>query len=261
MGLFDPNSDTFHVDPAYRALIREIGLDARGVFSDPRIVPWRSLADRDNCILEETAAGASQRLHVKRYVATASLTPAEQEQAGHQLLLEAQVPTAPLAAWGVLTNRRSFTIWQDLAGFTPADKLVESGLPFERLLEPTAELAAALHNAGLHHRDLYLCHFMAAGAEGSVELRLIDTARVRKLPGFPFRRRWIVKDLAQFWYSTTKLPVSDAQRERWLQIYAARRQIRPGSLRGAIVRKSRTIGRHDVRLNRKQPTRNVSIPE
>ncbi len=278
MSLFDPSRDSFHVAPAFTALMRRIGLDARAVFADPRIAPWRSLPDRDNCTLDDTDdAGSRLRLHVKRYPAAAGRpggpTTADLEQAGHQLLVDAGIPTAPLVAWGVLTDGRSFTIWRDLAGFTPGDKLVEQGFKFEPLLEPTAELAAKLHAAGLHHRDLYLCHFMidplAVGdlppstqvsPTESSPVQLIDVARVRRLPGWPLRRRWIVKDLAQFWYSTTKLAVTDDQRERWLAAYSAARGIRPVSLRGAILRKARSIGRHDASLNAREPTRNVSIP-
>lgn len=259
MGLFDPNSDSFHVGPAHQALVREMGIDARGVFTDPRIVAWRKLNDRQNCTLDEAVGGQRVRLHVKRYTAVPGPTPADDEQAGHRLLLDAGIATAPLVAWGVLTDRRSFTIWQDLTGFTPGDKLIESGIPFERILAPTADLAAKLHQAGLHHRDLYLCHFMVALAGDTVELRLIDTARVRQLPSLFLRRRWIVKDLAQFWYSTTKHAISEEQRERWLAIYANRRGVSPRSLRSAIRRKSNAIARHDRRLNEKQPTRNVSI--
>lgn len=280
MGLFDPSRDSFHVAPAFTPLMRRIGLDARGVFTDPRIVPWRSLPDRDNCTLDDTDdAGTKLRLHIKRYPAAGKAggqTTADLEQAGHRLLVDADIPTAPLVAWGVLTDGRSFTIWKDLAGFTPGDKLVEQGFAFEPLLMPTAELAAKLHAAGLHHRDLYLCHFMidplslGDGAlsedatpdsqPDSSPVQLIDVARVRRLPGWPLRRRWIVKDLAQFWYSTTKLAVTDDHRERWLAAYAAARGVRPTSLRGAILRKARSIARHDASLNARQPTRNVSIP-
>ena len=135
-------------------------------------------------------------------------------------------------------------------------------LPLERF-RPYLLVLARLHLAGLHHRDLYLCHFMARLEGGKAELRLIDSARVRRLPRLFQRGRWIVKDLAQFWYSTTKLPVTDAERDAWLARYARQRglsETEQSSLRWAIVRKSAWIARHDRRLSAKQPARNVSLP-
>lgn len=264
-----------HVNPQFQPLLREVGLDADGVFDDPRIRVWRTLPDRENGTLDEARPDGSRvRLHVKRYPAAAAggigETPAEVEARGHEFLATRGIPTAPLVGWGVLPDRRSFTLWLDLAGHTPGDKLVDRGFSFDRLLDPTADLAGKLHAAGLHHRDLYLCHFMAdpgaaggGGGTGPVDVRLIDVARVRPLPRFLTRRRWVVKDLAQFWYSTTKLPaVTDDHRERWLARYAAARGdgTRPASLRGAILRKVAAIARHDARLNARQPGRNVSIP-
>src|SRR6187402_508407 len=97
MGLFDRNSDTFHVTPAFAATIRRVGIDARGVFTDPRIQGWRKLADRENCTLDVAGdAGERLRLHVKRYTPVSTATPADEEQAGHRLLVEANIPTAPL---------------------------------------------------------------------------------------------------------------------------------------------------------------------
>jgi hypothetical protein len=178
------------------------------------------------------------------------------------LLERAGLPTVPLVAVGELADGRSFVITEDLTGFRPADKLIAEGAAFESLLAPTADLAARLHNAGLHHRDLYLCHFFVRtdAGDGACELRLIDAARVRPLPVFLTRRRWIVKDLAQFWYSTQSLAVTDAQRGRWLARYAERRdgRFRDG-LVGAIERKARAIARHDARLKISQPKRNVSL--
>ena len=52
--------------------------------------------------------------------------------------------------WGTLADGRSFILTEDLAGYRPADKLVESGTPFDQLLEPTADLTAQLHRASLH---------------------------------------------------------------------------------------------------------------
>ncbi len=257
----------FHVSPTHQPLFREIGLDGESVFTDERIKVWRSLPDRENCTLDERLAdGRVIRLHIKRYPgggrgSSLLRTPAGLEVAGYRLLAENGIPAAPLIAHGRLADGRNFVILQDLSGYTPADKLVERGTPFEALLEATARVAAKLHAAGLHHRDLYLCHFMASDEQVPVDIQLIDTARVARLNNLLTRKRWIVKDLAQFWYSTTKLNVTDEQRRRWLEVYADARQIASGPILKAIERKVQSIARHDVRLNEKQPRRNISLPK
>ncbi len=247
------------VNGEFQALIREIGLDENGVFSDERIVPWRKLADRQNCTLDaKLHDGGSVRLHVKRYAAVRSITPAQREFEGHRLLVDSGIPTAPLVAFGILPDGRSFTIFANLNGFTPADKLIEGGTAFEDLLNPTADLAANLHKHRLGHQDLYLCHFMVRS--GSAEVRLIDTARVGPLGNSLIRQRRMVKDLAQFWYSTTKLAITDEQRLRWLNRYSQARGIPDEISSSRVMRKVQAIARHDERLKLKQPGRNISIP-
>lgn len=256
------NDGALHVSGGYQPLLREIGIDADAVFDHPDITCWRKLPDRENCTLDANLSdGRHIRWHIKRYAPSpGQMTPADGDVAGHHLLESASIPTAPLVAHGNLRDGRSFVIFDDLAGYTPADKLIERGTPFESLLEPTADLAAKLHDAGLHHRDLYLCHFMAKLDDVKVDLKLIDTARVSRLPRF-FRRRWIVKDLAQFWYSTLKLPVTHDQRTSWLARYVLQRKIDgTEALRRSIERKARSIARHDARLHRNRPERDVSIP-
>jgi hypothetical protein len=252
----------FHVLPAWQPAMRQIGLDAETVFTHPGIRPWRKLADRENCTLDAEVDGRPIRLHVKRYAAARqSRTPAEIEFAGHQLLLTHGIPTATLVAWGGMADGRSSVIFEDLAGYKPADKLIEAGVDFALFQQSIADLAAKLHHAGLHHRDLYLCHFMIKPAGEQTDVRLIDPARVRKLPGFITRGRWIVKDLAQFWFSSLKVPLTDAQRAAWLLRYCQQRQL-PGAalMRQNIENKVRRIARHDAKLNELEPTRNVSIP-
>ena len=220
---------------------------------------WRSLPDRENATLDHVRPDGSRvRLHVKRYPPT-NAAAVDAEAAGHGRLVAAGLPTAPLLAHGRLGDGRSYAVYLDLADHTPADKwLAARPGQFDALLAPTADLAAALHDAGLHHRDLYLCHFMVT-ADGS-DVRLIDVTRVGRLANPLTRRRWVVKDLAQFWFSTAEHNVTDAQRAAWLARYADRRGLRAASLAAAVARKAAAIGRHDVRLNRRQPTRNVSLP-
>ena len=255
-------SAQFHVSGDYQPLMRMLALDAGTVFEHPDIVCWRRLPDRENCTLDaDLPDGRHVRLHVKRYPpAKRASTPADDEARGHQLLLDAGIPTAPLVGWGKLPDGRSFVIFDDLSGYKPADKLIEAGALFARLLEPTADLAAKLHNAGLHHRDLYLCHFMAASDGTRPDVKLIDPARVRPIPRL-LASRWIVKDLAQFWYSTLRPRVTDEQRLAWLHRYSSQRQItHVDELQRRVERKARSIARHDVRLHRSRPQRDVSIP-
>jgi heptose I phosphotransferase len=251
----------FFISPGYQPLMRVVGLDAEAVFNHPQIVAWRKLADRENCTLDAEFEGRAVRLHIKRYAAsrTAGPTPAEAEVASHRLLLDANVATLDVVGWGKLADGRSFFVTADLTGYRAADKLIDAGTPFEKLLAPTADMAGKLHRAGLHHRDLYLCHFFAKVEGDVVDVRLIDVARVSRF-GRLLRRRWIVKDLAQFWYSTLAhgAAISDEQRRRWLSTYAGH-EPSPRFVR-AIERKVRAIGRHDAKLRKAQPTRNISIP-
>jgi hypothetical protein len=247
-------------------LLAEVGLgEAERVFDHPQIRAWRTLADRENATLDATLSdGRPIRLHIKRYAPRRGpgLSPAEREARGAMLLDRAGIPTLRLVGWGVLPDGRSFTAAADLAGYTAADKLIEAGtVGFDALLEPTADLAAALHDAGLHHRDLYLCHFFAKAEQGQItDIRLIDVARVGLL-GVLLARRWIIKDLGQFIFSTHALGVSDAQRDSWLARYAMRRGLGDvARLRRAIDRKVSWIARHDRRLRDRQPGRNISIP-
>lgn len=261
--MLEPSPAQFHISPHYKPLIQALGLTAEKVFTDPRIVVWRSITERENCTLDiEFPDCKSMRLHIKRYLpAYGFVTPADDEARGIRALEIEKIPTAPLVAHGKLPDRRSFVITADLAGYRAADKLIADAYSFEQLLEPTADLAATLHARGLHHRDLYLCHFFVKPEETGPQIRLIDAARVARLPGFITRRRWIVKDLAQFWYSTLSLPITDDQRIRWLARYVQQRKINSAErLQKSIERKSDAIGRHDEKLKAAQPKRNVSIP-
>jgi hypothetical protein len=220
------------------------------IFTDPRIAAWRTLHDRQNCTLQ-----LAHRFHIKRYSTPLTVMS---ELRGYSLLKDHGIPTAPLVAAGVLPDRRSFTMFLDLEGYLPGDRFLADRGDFAPLINPTASLAARLHSAGLHHRDLYLCHFMIRAAD--LDVRLIDAARVRRLPRF-LRTRWIVKDVAQFLYSThAHESIQAAHREQWLQTYEALTLTPVESMRSAIERKVKWIARHDRRLRTREPKRNISLP-
>src|SRR5205823_14335587 len=80
--------DIFDVAPRYKALFQSIGLTAAAVFTDPRILVWRSITERQNATLDiELPGGQSLRLHVKRYLpARGYTTPAQDEALGIRAL-------------------------------------------------------------------------------------------------------------------------------------------------------------------------------
>jgi hypothetical protein len=247
----------------YQPILRELGIDAEVIFDHPLIKPWRKLSDRENCTLDAMLFdGRTIRWHIKRYNGSTALSyPIDPEISGFLALKMHQIPTAELIGYGKMRDRRSFIIFEDLAGYTAADKLIQTGTPFDRLLNLTADLAAKLHSAQLHHRDLYLCHFFVRLGNAQ-DIRLIDTARARRMASPFTRTRWIIKDLAQFWFSTLSLPITDQQRTAWLARYAEQRGLdSPEKLRRKIERKVAWIARHDAQLRRQQPNRNVSIPD
>jgi Lipopolysaccharide kinase (Kdo/WaaP) family len=246
----------------YQPILRELGIDAEVIFDHPLVKPWRKLSDRENCTLDATLFdGRTIRWHIKRYNGSTALGyPVNAEIGGFYALKMHEIPTAEMIGYGKMRDRRSFIIFEDLAGYTAAEKLIQTGTPFDRLLNLTADLAAKLHNAGLHHRDLYLCHFFAR-LGNYPDIRLSDTARVRRMASPFTRTRWIVKDLAQFWYSTQALPITDQQRSAWLTRYAEQRGLNSTEkLQRKIERKAAWIAKHDERLRRQQPNRNISIP-
>jgi hypothetical protein len=75
------------------------------------------------------------------------------------------------------------------------------------------------------------------------------------------RRRWIVKDLAQLWYSLSQSQIPRQQAMALFERYAnTTGRYASGRFLGSISRKAARIARHDVNLRRRQPGRNISIP-
>jgi hypothetical protein len=253
---------TIRVAQEFQALFDSIHFNPKMLYG-PAVKIWRKLPDRENGVWDlDCPDGSRLRMHVKRYsAAVRGPDPADDEAAGFRFLEGVGIPTAKLIAWGKMPDKRSFVVVQDLEGFEAGDKLIQGGVEFKKILNPTADLAAKLHTSNLHHRDLYLCHFFVKLEGRKVDVRLIDVARLGRLPGL-LRKRWIVKDLAQFWYSTTELKaITDAQRDEWLSRYMEQSGLKGfESMKRSVERKSRWIAAHDAKLRRKQPTRNISIP-
>jgi hypothetical protein len=250
----------FAVVAEHRELLRASGISsAADVFGDSRFSVWRDLPERDNSTLDFQFNGRSVRLHAKRDKFRRS-DPVDAESAGILYLERKGINSAPLVASGRLDDGRSFILTLNLEGYRSVDRLIEEGRSFDEYLSMTLDVVVRLHRAGLHHRDLYINHFYirTSGPENQPLVRLIDAGRVRPLPLLFFRKRWIVKDVAQFIFSLGQSSVPREKQEAWLSRYVG--GTRDYRMPAKVWSKVRSIARHDKSLNAAQPDRNVRLP-
>jgi len=117
-----------------------------------------------------------------------------------------------------------------------------------QIIDTAADIIGRLHQAGMCHQDLYLCHFLCGSRDRALPLTLIDVQRVRKFSkGLPVR--WQIKDLAQFYFSAEPfIKKTDIQRF-WHGYTCANRKNRlPGLLLLPLVRmKAARIRRHTLK--------------
>lgn len=86
-----------------------------------------------------------------------------------------------------------------------------------------AMMAKGMHDAGLNHRDCYLCHFLLDNAtcgEALPRLYVIDLHRAEIREEIPFRYR--VKDVAGLHFSSMDVGLSRRDRFRFMKIYSGK---------------------------------------
>jgi heptose I phosphotransferase len=137
----------------------------------------------------------------------------------------------------------SFVLTEELAGyvelehflrrrFAPIGSHGSSSRDHELLglIRQLARIVRRFHAAGYNHRDLYCCHFFVKEpTTGRFEIRLIDLQRVqrRRL----FRRRWLVKDLAQLGWSAPRDRITCTHKMAFFRHYLGVRRLRPADKR------------------------------
>ena len=115
-----------------------------------------------------------------------------------------------------------------------------------KIIEEMADIVGRMHSAGLHHQDLYLCHFLCGSEQECLPLTLIDLQRVKRHKRLP--RRWQVKDLAQLHFSSAQYITRQDMWRFWKvynSIHYTRRRKIP--LWHAILRKSERIRHHTLK--------------
>lgn len=115
-----------------------------------------------------------------------------------------------------------------------------SALNRAEALRQVAQLARTMHAAGWHHQDFYAGHLLVPQGPGAVHV--IDLGRVSRLR-FP-RWVWVVKDLAQFYYSTAELLTRTEQLRLFREYLGRANRHSDRWLMRAIQMKAAAIRRH-----------------
>ncbi len=142
------------------------------------------------------------------------------------------VETMQLAGFGEEgrnpARRRSFVITRELEDTVSLedycmDWVVRPPDPAVKwaLIRRVAEMTARMHDHGMNHRDLYICHFLLqrpwARPKDPLHLYLIDLHRVQMRSAIP--RRWRVKDLAALYFSTLHIGLHRRDLYRFIRWY------------------------------------------
>lgn len=122
------------------------------------------------------------------------------------------------------------------------------------LIERVATMARRMHQGGVNHRDLYICHFLLhldpPPTPAGLRLSLVDLHRAQIRARTP--RRWRDKDLAALHFSSLAIGLTRHDRLRFLRTYFAQplREIlrTEGRLLAHLARESVRL---QARFNRK----------
>ena len=174
------------------------------------------------------------------------------------------VETMQLAGFGEEgwnpARRRSFVITRELEDTVSLedycmDWAVRPPDPAAKwaLIRRVAEMTARMHDHGMNHRDLYICHFLLqrpwARPQDPLHLYLIDLHRVQMRSAIP--RRWRVKDLAALYFSTLHIGLGRRDLYRFIRWYT---QVRlTDALRGDRGSLWQAVEQRALHLERTRP--------
>jgi len=154
--------------------------------------------------------------------------------------------------WGGIFEKQSFIITEKI----PDSLSLEEKLPDsffknrKKFIKNLAGFVRKFHNTGFRHRDLYLCHIFCNRQE---QFTLIDLNRAFK--PFAFSQKYLIKDLAQLYYSSPGDTVTKADRLRFFLAYQQKEKLTKYDK--AIIKKIKLkalrMTRHDKKHNRTAP--------
>lgn len=269
---------SFHIDPAYQPAFEAMGLahmEDFFAFEGGQSLHKKNLAAHRSRLTFELPGGP--RVYLKRYVGTPRLRQvknwlaarrriavADLDRLPAEELLRHHIQSPKLLAWGSewdgLFETRSFLVTEEIRGGVSLEKQLPECLtnlrPLElvderrRFLHDLALWVRGFHNTGLRHRDLYLAHIFLDGEGRFVLIDLHRCFRPRL-----FAERWLIKDLAQLFYSAPGKLASRADRLRFYLAYTGRDRLdrRDRKRIANIKRKAWRMADHDIRHGRAVP--------
>ncbi len=145
------------------------------------------------------------------------------------------IPTTPLVGYGRRgrnpARMRSFVITKALRETISLEEVCEKwpesppDCTLKRtLIARVADIARTLHENGMNHRDLYICHFLLDISMGLEHidprnpiLHLIDLHRVQFRHRTPVR--WRIKDVAALYFSSMEIGLTRRDLYRFMKRY------------------------------------------
>ncbi|MBN2513607.1 MAG: hypothetical protein JXB18_11775 [Sedimentisphaerales bacterium] len=267
------------VHPDYAEALKQMHLDTLGaIFAfeggtalvKKELTHWRSRT-------EFVVGNPLQRCFLKRYVGPPLMTQLRNWLAHGRKALTAMydyLPCRPLKQAGVgtyqtiayggrwrgLFEEKSFVILLEI----PKAQSLEKRLPdcltgppdqssrTERVafIHSLADFVRRFHQSGYCHRDLYLCHIFYS-ADHSFSLIDLQRAFQPRL----FRRRWILKDLTQLYYSSPGDIISRSDRLRFYLHYCQKERLTASDRRfiRQLKRKAWWMADREIRRGKEVP--------
>jgi heptose I phosphotransferase len=159
---------------------------------------------------------------------------AKTEKKAIQALDEIGIATTPLVAFGERglnpAIKQSFLITRDLGNIISLEDFCRdwkdqppSPNSKRQIIAAVANLTKKMHEAGLIHRDFYLCHLcldVDLWEKGEVKLYLIDLHRM--VMNQSFGGRWAMKDIAALFFSAMDLGLNSDDLDLFKQYYCHR---------------------------------------
>jgi hypothetical protein len=253
-----PHNETLWIDAEFRPLLERAGWDRfEAVMAASDGHCWRAMPQRENWRFDlSDGQGGSCRVYVKKHRVRRrrswlraawgrppAATPARTEMENVARLRQAGIESMRVIALGERFHVdglvESILVTEELRGFRELQfflpqRFARRGSMITRgrnrdldsLIRRIAEVARKFHETGYNHRDLYAGHFFVREpSAGEFEIRLIDLQRVQHRRRF--RRRWLVKDLAQLAWSLPAERIGCRDRLAFMRHYLGIARLRP----------------------------------